>query len=290
MEDANAIKDAMEAMVHASENMRQQMEQNAGRAGVTATAALDLAMKEVLVSLSAQMEAFKSALTGFQSSLTASGQKAAGNAKEIVDGTTKAAEDAAKSVRDSFGELLLALRTDTERVSVALTSAEQTFSRVAGAAKDTVDQSNAAASAFGRVAEKVQESSRPLLESAGRIEGAVDRLSGAVTQASASVETSHTSARTLADGLRETVGQMQQNWMQHAEKFEGADASLAAAIRVLTQETEQYQQRIREFVGDIDNNFANSVTALNTVATTLNHGVDELSDHLEALIVRVDNR
>ena len=201
-----AIEEAMKALVRASEDMRRQLEENTKGAGASANAALEAAMKQVLANLSAQMEAFKNTLAEFRVSLTENGRKSADDAKDAIGQTTKAADDAAKSVRESFGTLLESLRRDTERVSGALTSAEQTFSRIAGAAKDTVDQSNAAATAFGRVAENVERSSRPLLDSAGRIEGAVERLSGATLQASASLEASQASARDLANGLGESSG------------------------------------------------------------------------------------
>jgi ABC-type transporter Mla subunit MlaD len=284
----DAIQEAMEALVRASEDMRKQMERNAGNAGAAATAALEAAMKEVLVNLSGQMEAFKAALTEFQLSLARSGKKSADDANDVVNGTKRAADDMANAVRESFTDLLRALRGDTERVSVALTSAEQTFARVAGAAKETVDQSNAAAMAFGRVAESVEKSSRPLVESAGRIEGAVERLSGAVGQASASVEASQASARELANRLGETLGRLEAVWRGYSERFEGVDAALAASVRALTEQTEQYQSRLREFVAQIDSDLGKSVTKLEAVATNLSQGVDDLSDHLETLIKRLE--
>jgi methyl-accepting chemotaxis protein len=285
-----AIEETMKALARAGEDMRRQLEENANRASATATAALDGALNEMLGNLSTQMQAFQAALTGFQTSLTEGAQSSVGAAKGVLDGTTKAADDAARSVRESFAGLLEALRKDTERVSTSLTSAEQTFSRIAGAAKDTVNQSNAAASAFGRVAENVERSSRPLLESAGRIEGAVARMGGAMTEASASVTASHAQARDLAKALADTVPRLEGTWRSYADRFEGADQALAAAIQTLSDETEQYKRRLRDFVGEVDHDFAKSVKSLDGLATTLAEGAEDLSENLQALIDRLDTK
>jgi ABC-type transporter Mla subunit MlaD len=283
-----AIEDAMKALVRAGEDMRRQLEENAKRNGASATSALDGALKEVLTNLSSQMEVFKTTLADFRTSLTESGKKSADDAKGNIDKTTKAADDAANSVRETFGGLLEALRKDTERVSGALTSAEQTFSRIAVSAKDTVDQSNAAASAFGRVAEDVEKSSRPLLDAAGRIEGAVTRMGGAVTEASASVNASHAQARDLAKALGDTLTRLEATWKGYADRFDGVDGALAAAIKTLSDETEQYKRRLKDFVGEVDKDFAKSVKSLEGIATTLTEGAEDLSENLEALIGRLD--
>ena len=76
----------------------------------------------------------------------------------------------------------------------------------------------------------------------------------------------------------------------YAEHFNGADGSLAAAIKTLSDETEQYKRRLRDFVGEIDKDFAKSVKSLEGIATTLTEGAEDLSENLEALIGRLDKK
>jgi len=286
----DAIKEAIEALVRASETMRKQLEQNTGEAGAAALAALEVAMKNISESLAAQMEGFKVALIEFQNSIKASGRETKVDAEKVIHGTKGAVEDVTNSIRSSLGELLQTLRSDTERVAAALTSAEKTFAKVADAAKETVDQSNAAAGAFARVADQVDKSSRPLIESTQRIDGAIDVLSKSVSQLSSSIASSQGGMRDLTDALAGNVEKLTQNWELLSTKFDGADNSLGEAIRILAKETESFQERVTKFVVDIDNHLASSATTLNTVATTLNNGVEELSENFGALIKELQNK
>jgi ABC-type transporter Mla subunit MlaD len=285
-----AIEESMKALVRAGEDMRRQLEENASKAGQNAASVLDGALKEVLGNLSAQMQAFQTALTGFQRSLAESGQRSAGEARDVLDRTTKAAGEAAQSVRDTFAELLQRLREDAGRLSTSMATAEQTFSNIAGAARETVQQSNVAASAFGRVAESVDKSSRPLLDAAARIEGSVGRMTDAVTRASQSVATSNEAATKLAQSLKENMDALERTWRSFTARFEGVDESLAGAIRTLSEETEQYKRRLKDFVVEVDKDFARSVKSLEGIATTLTESAEEISENLEALVGRLDEK
>lgn len=285
-----AIEEALKALTRAADDMRQQLEENANKAGQSANSALDAALKEVLGNLSTQMQSFRATLQGFQDDLAEGARKAAGNAQGVLEGTTKAAGETADAIRESLGEVLTSLRADLERMSASMSSAEQTFAGIARAAKETVDQSNAAASAFERVAERVDRSSGPLLEASRRIATSTDTVGTAVRAASESLGTSHAAAQALAKALQDNLVGLQASWDRHASRFENVDASLKEAIETLATETEQYQRRVRDFVVEIDKGFAQSVKSLEAMAGNLTESADDLAENLEALVARLDKK
>lgn len=270
--------------------MRRQLEEYANKAGQSANSALDSALKEVLGNLSAQMQSFQAALSAFLQKLTNDAADAAGKARDVIDETNQAAGDAADVVRKSFGELLTSLRADVERMSMSMSTAEQAFAGIALAAKETADQSRAAASAFERVAERVDGSSGPLLEASKRIATSTDTVATAVRAASESFGTSHAAAQALAKALQDSLAGLQAYLDKHASRFENVDGSLREAIETLASETEQYQRRVRDFVVEIDKGFAQSVMSLEAMAGNLTESADDLAENLESLMGRLDKK
>jgi DNA repair exonuclease SbcCD ATPase subunit len=285
-----AIEEALKALTRAADDMRRQLEEYANKAGQSANLALDAALKEVLGNLSEQMQSFQEALSAFVQKLTSDAANAAGKARDIIDDTNQAANGAADAIRKSFGELLTTLRTDVGRMSTSMAAAEQAFVGIARAARETVDQSNAAASAFERVAERVEGSSGPLLEASKRIVTSTDTVAAAVRAASESFGTSYGAAQALAKALQDNLAGLQASWDKHASRFENVDSSLREAIDTLASETEQYQRRVRDFVVEIDKGFAQSVKSLEAMASNLTESADDLAENLESLMGRLDKQ
>lgn len=283
-----AIEEALKALAQAAEDMRRQLEDYATKVGQSTGSTLDAALKGVLEGLARQTQSFEASLNVFLERLMNNAANAAGTARGVIDSTTQAANDASDAVRKSLGDVLTGLRADIERMSGSMSSAEQAFAAIALGAKETVDQSNAAASAFERVAERVEGSSGPLLEASRRIATSTDAVATSVRTASESLAISQAAAQTLAKTLEDNLAGLQLYWDQHASRFENVDAALKGAIETLASETEQYQRRLRDFVVEIDKGFAQSVKSLEAMAGNLADSADEVADNLEVLTGRLD--
>jgi methyl-accepting chemotaxis protein len=283
-----AIEEALKALTQAADDMRRHLEDYATKAGERTGSALDAALKEVLEGLSRHTQSFETSLNAFLQKLTNDAANAAGTARGVIDDTTQAANDAADAVRKSLGEVLTGLRTDIERMSASMSSAEQNFAGIARGVKETVDQSNAAASAFERVAERVEGSTGPLLEASRRIATSTDAVAESVRLASESLATSQATAQALAKELQDNLAGLQLYWDQHASRFENVDVALKGAIETLASETEQYQRRLRDFVVEIDKGFAQSVKSLEAMAGNLADSADEVADNLEKITGRLE--
>ena len=285
-----AIEDALKKLTQAAEDTRRHLEEYAAQAGASTGSILDAALNELLDGMRRQTQSFEASLSVFLDRLTSNAMSAAGTATTVINGTTQAAQDAADAISKSIGELATNLRTNMERVAGSMSSAEQAFAGIARGARETADQSSAAATAFERVAQRIEASSAPLLEASRRIETSTDTVATSVRTASESLAAGQAAAQALAKALQDNLAGLQAYWNQNASRFEHVDTSLKEAIVTLASETEQYQRRVRDFVVEIDKGFAQSVKSLEAMATNLTESADEIADNLEALTGRLDKK
>lgn len=283
-----AIEDTLTKLTQAAEGMRRHLEDYAAKAGASTGSNLDAMLNEMQEGLKRQTQAFEASLNLVLEKLTGSAANAAGAATAVIEGTTQAAKDAADAVSKSIGDIATSLRTDMEHMSASMSSAEQAFAGIARGAKETADQSNVAATAFGRVAERVEASSAPLLEASRRIATSTETIAASVRTTSESLGSSHAAAQALAKALQDNLVELQLYWEQHEGRFEGVDKSLKEAIETLANETETYKRGLRDFVAEIDKQLGESVKGLAAVAGNLTEGADEIAENLGKLVDHLD--
>ena len=283
-----AIEDTLTKLTQAAEDMRGHLEDYAAKAGASTGSKLDAALNEMHEGLKRQTQSFEASLNLVLEKVTSNATNAAGAATAVIEGTTQAAKDAADAVSKSIGDIATSLRSDMEHMSASMSSAEQAFASIARGAKETADQSNAAATAFGRVAERVEASSAPLLEVSRRIAASTETIAASVRTTSESLGSSHAAAQALAKALQDNLVELQLYWEQHEGRFEGVDKSLKEAIETLANETETYKRGLRDFVVEIDKQLGESVKGLAAVAGNLTEGADEIAENLGKLVDHLD--
>jgi hypothetical protein len=283
-----AIEDTLTKLTQAAEDMRRHLEDYAAKAGASTGSKLDAALNEMHEGLKRQTQSFEASLNLVLEKVTSNATNAAGAATAVIEGTTQAAKDAADAVSKSIGDVATSLRSDMEHMSASMSSAEQAFASIARGAKETADQSNVAATAFGRVAERVEASSAPLLEVSRRIAASTETIAASVRTTSESLGSSHAAAQALAKALQDNLVELQLYWEQHEGRFEGVDKSLKEAIETLANETETYKRGLRDSVVEIDKQLGESVKGLAAVAGNLSEGADEIVENLGKLVDHLD--
>lgn len=255
-----------------------------------ATAVQD-GLARVLEQLGTQMGAFQTALSGFQETLGRDAERASTKSREAIESASaaaaKAAADTADGIKSGLGEVVAQMRADAERMSLALKSVEASLVVQAKSIREAESGSNAAASAFARVAETVAASARPLLQSSEQIASASTTIAAAARSSVDALAASQHAARELAESLQSHHEALERAWTNYSGRFENIDQSLATAVQALAQESTKQQENIARFVRDVDEGCAKAVVSLRGAADAMTQNTEDLSETLDDFLSKI---
>jgi chemotaxis protein histidine kinase CheA len=289
-----AIEQALRALALAAEDARKRIDESTSQAGRSAADVMNQGLQNVLAKVTSQMESFQTTISGLQETIAresaASVARSRASIEAAAQDAARSASEGADAIRVGLGDIVSTLRADVEKMSTALKLSEAAFASQAKAADATAERSGAAAEAFGRVAENVNNASLPLLQASERIARSTDSMSQAVRSAAESLANSQTAARALAETLQENHSKLEALWSGYSEKFDKVDASLAGAITTLASETTRYQERIKEFVNQIDTDCAKAITSLQGIVSGLDQNTEDLSETFGQFLSKLSER
>jgi hypothetical protein len=264
---------------------KEQAARGLSEAGQEAGSAVRQAMQDILIEVRTQMAAFQSALEGFQDAVGNGAARTAESSRVAAEAAgaavANAARESAENIRSGLGEVMGDVRTEIDRMSVALQTSRDAMRDHAIAVREAATGSNAVASAFGRVAADVTIASAPLLESSQGMAVAARSMSQAIASAVESLSNSQLASRSLAESLQSHQQKIEQVWLNYEKRFGEVDESLAESIRILGQETTKQQENVARFVREIDEGCSRAVGSLQTIANSLAQNTEELTETLE---------
>lgn len=288
------VESLLQALNTSAENAKERMNRDVVEAGQASSSMLKEGLAEVLSQVGANMAAFQGMVSGMQDRLgkeaEATAMRSQNAAESAAAAATRAAMETAEAIRTGFADTVSQLRSDVERMSAALRASEEAFSAQARASLSTVEQTNVASAAFGKVANDVTAASRPLLQASERIAGSTETLAEAARGATESLRVGQEAARTLADRLEEGNRQIETAWRSYEERFGGVDEALGVAVRTLATETTHQQEIMRTFVLQIDEGCATAVNRLVAATNAIQENTAEIGEVFEDFLGRMPRR
>ena len=294
----SASRETVEALLQtlnsSADAAKERMNRDVVEAGQASSSMLKEGLTEVLSQVGANMAAFQEMVSGMQDRLgkeaEATAVRSQSAAQSAAAAAAKAAVETAEAIRSGFADTVSQLRGDVERMSTALRASEEAFSAQARASQNTVEQTNVASVAFGKVANDVTSASRPLLQASERIAGSTETLAEAAKGAAESLRVGQEAARVLATRLEEGNRQIENAWRQYEERFGAVDESLGNAVRGLATETAHQQQILADFVLKIDEGCATAVQRLQVVTNSIQENTAEIGEVFDDFLGRMPRR
>ena len=276
------------ALTTVADTARDRLDDGVTQAASSATQAIAAGMDEVLGRVSAQMDAFAAVVTGFQDGIGREAERAAFRSREAstaaADAAGQAASEAAQAVKSGFADVVGQMRAETDKMVVALRSAEVAFSQQAGAARRTAEQTQEAATAFGGIAASVNAASKPLVESSVRFADSTGTMARAVASASDSLTRAQDGAAKVAQALQDHLRHSEGVWRDYESRFKGVDESLTRAVEGLAARTREQQEIVARFVKEIDAGCGQAVQKLSSIMGSLNGSASEMSEAIADLV------
>lgn len=285
------VEAILAALKQSADATKERLNQDVAEAGTAASAAMKAGMAGMLSQVQDQMAAFQATMTSLQQQAARdaeeSSAKSKGAAEAAAAAAGKAAADTAEAIRTGFAEIVSQLRGDVDRLSAALRATEQSFEAQHRASLATVEQTNLASAAFGKVANDVNGASRPLLQASDRIATSTDALAEAAKGAAESLRVGQEAARTLAVRLEEGNRQIEAAWRNYEERFGAVDEAMSKAVQSLAVETANQQQLLSDFVVKIDEGCARAVQGLQTATGSIEQNTSDISEIFEEFLGRM---
>ena len=208
----------------------------------------------------------------------------------VVEAASKAASQTAEALRAGFGEVLSTVRSDVERLSTAFKDTEAAMGRQAESVRQTADRSESVAHAFGKAAEAVGSATQPLVQASTQIASSAQEMSQSLRMSVAELHESQGTARQLAEALTNQYLALQKLWGEYASKFERVDASLTDAVASIIEESNKYQESIKNFVEQIDTNCGKAITGLSRAAAALEENTADIAGTFEDFLGKLGQR
>ncbi|MET4315530.1 anti-phage ZorAB system protein ZorA [Bradyrhizobium sp. RT4b] len=208
----------------------------------------------------------------------------------VVEAASKAASQTAEALRNGLGEVLSTMRSDVERLSTAFKEAESAMGRQAESVRQSADRSESVATAFGKAAEAVGTATQPLVQASSQIAMSAQEMSQSLRASVVELHESQGAARQLAETLLVQHQALQKLWSEYSAKFERVDVSLAAAVAAIIDESNKYQESIKDFVGQIDTNCGRAITGLSGAAAALEANTADIADAFQDFLGRLGQR
>src|SRR5262249_16019731 len=97
-------------------------------------------------------------------------------------------------------------------------------------------------------------------------------------------------ARQLAETLLVHHQGLQKLWGDYAVKFERFDESLAAAVAAIIDESNKYQESIKDFVGQIDTKCGKAITGLSRATAAMEENTADIASTFEDFLGKLAQR
>jgi len=208
----------------------------------------------------------------------------------VVEAASKAASQTAEALRTGLGEVLSTMRSDVERLSTTFKEAEAAMGRQAESVRQSTERSESVALSFGKAAEAVGAATQPLVHASSQIATSAQEMSQSLRASVVELHESQGAARQLAETLIVQHQALQKLWSEYSTKFERVDASLAAAVAAIIEESNRYQESIKDFVGQIDTNCGRAITGLSGAAAALEANTTDIAEALQDFLGRITQR
>ncbi|WP_128935497.1 anti-phage ZorAB system protein ZorA [Bradyrhizobium zhanjiangense] len=208
----------------------------------------------------------------------------------VMEAASKAASHTAEALRSGMGEVLSTMRSDVERLSSTFKETESAMSRQAEGLRLSTERSESVALSFGKAAEAVGAATQPLVHASSQIATSAQEMSQSLRASVVELHESQGAARQLAESLLVQHQALQTLWSEYSAKFERVDASLAAAVGSIIEESNKYQESIKDFVGQIDTNCGRAITGLSGAAAALEANTTDIAEALQDFLGRIAQR
>jgi len=137
------------------------------------------------------------------------------------------------------------------------------FKQVADSMQGNVKELVNASGTLAKAATPVEQLSRQMMEAVGTIQKAQDIIMGAFSSMSGASES-----------LKQVMTRMDTSWNSYQTRFEKVDTDLGNAFSTLAKGTDEFQQKVKEFVTSFDSSF-------NEAIQTLSGAINELTEERE---------
>jgi hypothetical protein len=285
------IESLLKSLSASAEATRERLDQDVAEAGRAATSAVRDGMAGMLAQVEEQMSNFRKTVSAIQDQIGREAETAAARSREATAQTVaaagKAAAETAQAIKSGFTETVEKFGADVDRMSAALRSSEQAFSAQAAATRDTVDRTNAASVAFGKVANDVGAASAPLLLASERIAASTRAMEETTRGAVEGLRLGQDAAKALADRLEQGHRQVETAWRSYEERFGSVDQALSEAVRAFAAETSKQQESVATFAIKIDEGCSVAVQRLLSIAASLKDNTDELNETFEDFLSKI---
>ncbi len=142
----------------------------------------------------------------------------------------------------------------------------QGFKQVADSMQGNVQELMNASGLLAKAANPVEQLSRQMMEAVGSIQKSQDVITGAFSSMSS-----------VSDSLKQVLAGVGTSWNSYQSRFEKVDKDLENAFTTLAKGTDDFQQKIKEFVTLFDSSF-------NTAIQDLSGAISELTEEREEQI------
>jgi hypothetical protein len=287
----DTIESLLETLTASADATRERLDGDLAEVGRMATTAVRDGMSGMLEQVERQMGTFRETVAAIQEQIGREAETAAARSREATAQTVaaagKAAAETAQAIKSGFTDTVERFGADVERMSAALRSSEQAFASQAVAAKETVDRTNEASVAFGKVANDVTTASTPLLQASEKIAVSTRAMEEAMRAAVDGLRLGQDAAKSLADRLEQGHRQVETAWRAYEERFGAVDQALSDAVRAFAAETAKQQESIASFAVKIDEGCSLAVQRLQAIVGSLAENTEDLSETFDTFLTKV---
>ncbi len=268
----SSAKATREATAGAAASASQAAQQAAAQAGA--------AMDRVTGRLDAQVATFATALEAMQRSVAAQAEDSIRAAREAgsaaTASTVQAAQQAAEAMRTTIAAMTAEMRGAIDAFSGSLRTVETAFAGQTRQVEAVSLRSRETAEVFGQVARTIQGASQPLLHTSERIAAATETMAGSVRDSAGALQAGQSAALGLADRLDALLQQARDSVVAYEQRFANVDAELGRAMERFGEQVRQQQDRVGNFVVDVDKQLSVTLDRLERVMTDLSASNEEL--------------
>jgi len=279
---ADVVSALRETFDHADRKVQEALTQATG----TASSRMEEMLGTNFARLEAQVSAFQSGLTTFQSGMSghleATSRRVADSQTAAVETVGAASIEAARVLREGLAAAMEQINGEIAHLTGAMRETATSLSAQSNALRDTTNQSRAIADAFGRTAQDVRAAATPLVQSGERMAGATERLSETVRSSVAALEAGQASSRELAESLGGHATQMSTVWANYSDRFEKVDGDLSRAFDQIHDATVRQGEILANYAHKVDEGLAKAVQKLRPLLGDLNDQVEDLAKSVRA--------
>jgi uncharacterized protein YukE len=192
--------------------------------------------------------------------------------KEQVELGNQQSANVLGSIDKMLSDFEGALRLASDQISVSTVSLKESL----GGISEVTDKQGRAVKAAADLISKAESSVVKLADSSGRLELAAS----AATSSVASVESTTKTIQASVESMNQSMQQSKQIWDGYSSRFDQSDEKMEYVMRQMVDGLEAYQQSIKEFILDIDQNVGKITESLAAAISELDESVESLSEAL----------